>query len=42
MPPWDAERIEAIEMVKALIAKFGAERVASWVRNLAALTGTEV
>lgn len=46
--PSDAERLDAIELIEAietmqaLIAKFGAVRVAAWVRNLAALTGTEV
>lgn len=43
-PPTDEdwERLEAVQGLTNLIAKYGAPRVMTWVRNLAYINGEDV
>ncbi len=38
----DWARLEACEMIRIMAERFSYKRVASWVRNLAAIAGEEV
>jgi hypothetical protein len=42
LPPPDVDKLDAMDGLYNLIQKYGATRVMSWIRNLAAIAGQDV